>query len=157
MSINIRLYNEVAYDSKSLWHTLAAATAALSSGKIISPCPSVEIAVQGVVEWLKVLKICDVDLEEYGRKEKCLYASNIVSNILKHDYTFNTETWLYNDPLSSSYFFSYGPNVSDWQFWFIEQADNSVIEFWDMVENPEKAMPGAWIEDIEDLKNYGIR
>jgi hypothetical protein len=51
--------------------------------------------------------------------------------------------------------FTYGPQPSDWQFWFIEQMDESFADFWDVVEHPERAIPGSWHEsDDEDLERY---
>ena len=51
---------------------------------------------------------------------------------------------------SFSISFKYGPKPSDWQFYLIEQMDSSFEEFWNMVDHPEWAMPGAWDERFND-------
>lgn len=113
--------------------------------------PSICQVADFVRTWLNVLDSCGVDLEEYGRKEKDVQKNEQVGNVVIHGYTVNDSyQWGDRGLMSSSFIFSYGPQVSDWQFWFIEQADPSFHEFWNMVEFPERGIPGAWNEDGED-------
>ena len=42
--------------------------------------------------------------------------------------------------------FSYGPEASDWHIWHRHQGDVFAGDFWDMLEHPERRVPGAWIE-----------
>ena len=45
--------------------------------------------------------------------------------------------------------FSHGPKPSDWQLWWRYPGDQLVGIFWSLVEDPELAVPGSWIEDDE--------
>lgn len=40
----------------------------------------------------------------------------------------------------------YGPKADDWYLWLSNPLDEWAGEFWDMVDHPERAVPGAWIE-----------
>jgi hypothetical protein len=51
--------------------------------------------------------------------------------------------------------FSFGPHPSDWEFWFVPVMDQSFVEFWDMTEHPERAIPGSWNETVEEGKEDG--
>jgi len=51
--------------------------------------------------------------------------------------------------------FVYEEEVSEWRFWFVEVMEDAFAEFWEMVEHPEKAVPGAWDEDVlEEMRYY---
>ena len=43
--------------------------------------------------------------------------------------------------------FSFGPKASDWHVWFRHLGDEYAGDFWDMLEHPERAIPGAWNDD----------
>jgi len=51
--------------------------------------------------------------------------------------------------------FTYGPNLSGWEFWFTEVMEWDFWEFWDMVDHPERTMPGAW--ELNSLQYIGYR
>ncbi len=90
-----------------------------------------EISLPPVEEWLEVLEEAGVDLVEYGRREKELFQQN------KWRQPYN-------------YFsFVYGPKPSDWRFWRIPLLNDGFQEFWEMTEHPERAMPGAWVDECE--------
>ena len=40
--------------------------------------------------------------------------------------------------------FQYGPDPMDWHFYLSNPLDEWSAEFWDMIEHPERRMPGAW-------------
>jgi hypothetical protein len=97
-----------------------------------------------LLAWLRMLKNSGIDLEAYGRKE---------ASILSRE---NAE-WLGREiPLGHLFRsyrlslrligFEFGPNPEDWRFWFSEPTDQLAGEFWDMMEHPERRMPGAWDE-----------
>lgn len=44
---------------------------------------------------------------------------------------------------------TYGPQVEDWDVWFSNPFDEWAGEFWDMIDHPERAMPGAWEYEVE--------
>jgi len=99
--------------------------------------------------WLHQLKETGVDLVRFGREEKRVH----------HQCKVNTE-WEFwepetrkNRPFSKLrrittqrlISFTYGPSPSDWIFFITEAMEWHFSEFWDMVDHPERAMPGAWI------------
>jgi hypothetical protein len=43
--------------------------------------------------------------------------------------------------------FTSGPNPDDWSVYLSNPLDEHAGEFWDMIEHPERAMPGAWNDD----------
>jgi len=100
--------------------------------------------------WLRLLHTSGVDLDEYGRKEKLAHTNSKVRK------KWACREWLgfprcryLTYKLTS---FSYGPEPSDWKFWITEDMslmDKYFREFWDMVDHPERAMPGAWVEEFD--------
>lgn len=42
---------------------------------------------------------------------------------------------------------NYGPKVDDWYLWLSNPLDEWAGEFWDMIDHPERTIPGAWEED----------
>jgi hypothetical protein len=88
-----------------------------------------------------------VDLIEYGRRESRLHRKHHVKKQWDDfDEDLNSSTCgkrVFTLRLIS---FTYGLSPEDWQFWFTEAMDISFLEFWQMVEHPERGMPGAWNE-----------
>jgi hypothetical protein len=109
--------------------------------------------------WLRVLESAGIDLEEYGRKEKAIYQKGLVRNT--YEYWFpppereQPASGDIEDPINMIYSFTfvYGPTPTDWKFWLIEQMDDSFSEFWDMVDHPERAMPGYWDERFDEMED----
>ncbi|ATZ57632.1 hypothetical protein BCIN_15g01880 [Botrytis cinerea B05.10] len=95
--------------------------------------------------WLDQLISAEIDLIEYGQWEKKINDDDPIpiSNLRGGLYHFWARNYVVRF-LS----FTYGPKRSDWQFWFIFESrcihEGCIMEFWDMVENPERQMPGAW-------------
>ena len=122
------------------------------------PIPAETGVLIPVMMWLELLYEAGIDLSEYGRREQELYREGravsscwfmVWSRALRR-----TEFGCWGDfEKKLSIRFKYGPKPSDWQFWLIEQMDNSFAEFWDMVDHPERAMPGAW-DDRFDYVEY---
>lgn len=110
--------------------------------------------------WIRVLKNCGVDLETYGREEKkaheCLYRSKewlCKDNFLEiYGLPWSHDGWW---PKKKSVLvrlvnFDYGPDPSDWKFWFSLELESWFMDFWKMVEQPDptmpSTMPGTWEE-----------
>lgn len=98
--------------------------------------------------WLEQLQLAGVDLVEYGQKE-----GEIHNRKRGHkewlDYDFSDRVWSHR--LVS---FTYGPDPSDWKFYFTQVMENYFVQFWDMVDHPERALPGAWVEDEDEDEKY---
>jgi hypothetical protein len=98
--------------------------------------------------WLKQLKESGIDLKEYGKKEKRIFQD-------AEDRVREAQV----DPLFCLPFrgfphkklrlvsFSYGSELEDWKFWVEPVMENYFIDFWEMIDHPERAMPGAWQEE----------
>ncbi|TGO57569.1 hypothetical protein BCON_0064g00390 [Botryotinia convoluta] len=96
--------------------------------------------------WLDQIISVGIDLIEYGQWEKRMQDGNRLYDFI----SFRRSRYPYTiyHYVVSLLSFTYGPKRSDWQFWFnIEPSfmcSGYLEEFWDMVENPERQMPGAW-------------
>ncbi|KAE8452633.1 hypothetical protein EG329_013892 [Mollisiaceae sp. DMI_Dod_QoI] len=96
-----------------------------------------------LMTWIKALKESGVDLEEYGREEQHIHLTcNVVKNWCIHELSSrNGKNYIVEIRLVR---FKYGPEPEDWKFWFIQELEPWFFEFWDMVDHPERAMPGTW-------------
>jgi hypothetical protein len=96
--------------------------------------------------WLKELHDSGVDLENYGREEKRLLESQRVERewVCNEYHGSGSRTWRrFKIRLIG---FSYGPEPEEWRFWLVPVMKDYFTDFWDMIEHPERAMPGAWID-----------
>ncbi|KAK5111287.1 hypothetical protein LTR85_012182 [Meristemomyces frigidus] len=92
-------------------------------------------------EYIRTLQRAGVDLEEYGMVESSCDA----------DWLGET-CYLYSgDGLprwySKTFGLSYGPQPQDWHFWWQHPGDEYAGEFWDMIDHPERTIPGAWDDE----------
>ena len=46
--------------------------------------------------------------------------------------------------------FDYGPCVDEWRLWVSNPLDEWAADFWDMIDHPERAIPGAWDDEREE-------
>jgi hypothetical protein len=107
---------------------------------------------------LSLLYEAGIDLIDYGRGEQELVRSGQTTSrcwlpIRRRAFLLTYQSLDYYEKQVGKDFsisFKYGSKPSDWQFWFIEQMNNSFAEFWDMVDHPERAMPGSWDEWSDD-------
>lgn len=118
--------------------------------------PPFERVLEPVMAWLKELDNAGIDLETYGRQEMVLRSHRKVRG---HE-LITTRVRSREGPMSrqvscAKYYvnFTYGPKLCDWKFWFVEMMDSSLQEFWDMVDHPERTIPGAWDETFDNLHN----
>lgn len=79
-----------------------------------------------------------VDLMEYAAKERSI-----------NGHTADLETWILmyhpNDAMIHMIDFEYGPRFQDWRVWVSNPRDEWAGEFWEMIEDPERSIPGAWV------------
>ncbi|KAK0101960.1 hypothetical protein ONS95_001231 [Cadophora gregata] len=128
--------------------------------KVMPWCPPITNVLGALFSWLTALQKVGVDLEEYGRMEKDIWLSNEVHTTVSYGGSAeDTGRKCRATVVCSTVIFSYGPKPSDWKFWFIEVPDNSLVEFWESIESPERGMPGAWndFEEDEDVDPYWSR
>lgn len=86
--------------------------------------------------WIAALEANGVDLIMYGAREMELAPPC--------------------DPADSQpilYGFTYGSRAQDWKLCFEHPGDRYAGIFWDMIEHPERKLPGAWYE-CEDRKEH---
>jgi hypothetical protein len=101
--------------------------------------------------WLELLQGLGIDLAEYGRTEHELFvrshysAYGFCKRYERHQQPYEDLVLVYSLHLVS---FCYGPEVEDWRVWFgwEDEWEEFFVEFWGMIEHPERAMPGAWNE-----------
>jgi hypothetical protein len=121
----------------------------------------VQIAMQ---LWLRLLQVSGVDLIEYGRKEKEVHRTQNVGS--RWAYWRTCRRIGYTDRCCYKLItFDHGAEPSDWNFWFREDQfwiDIYFRQFWDMIDHPERMIPGAWNEahswddsdDTDDSDDY---
>ncbi|KAH8769265.1 hypothetical protein BGZ57DRAFT_826094 [Hyaloscypha finlandica] len=99
--------------------------------------------------WLEQLKLAFVDLLKYGDAEKRQLESQ---GVFFNEWTCyeSGRRWTGHEPKLRFINFTYGPNPDDWKFWIEPVMENYFIHFWEMIEHPERAMPGAWEEEYSD-------
>jgi hypothetical protein len=103
--------------------------------------------------WLKQLKVLGVDLVEYGKEEKCvLKRAAYATRELGYWEFVKKKRWYGVGSNLRLINFTYGPEPDDWKFWFAPVMKDYFMDFWDMIDHPERAVPGAWQE--EDYRPY---
>lgn len=124
-------------------------------GEYYLPLPAINYILKPVMIWLELLYDTGTDLMRYGQREKRLHQEGRTTGFWSFPVWQRELTWqpgylwaCHQKKFSIS--FEFGPKPSDWQFWIIEGMDSSLEEFWDMVDLPERAMPGAWDERFDD-------
>jgi hypothetical protein len=96
--------------------------------------------------WLQVLYEAGINLPEYGRNEAELLQSHRTSRSFPR---FHHRR--HGKELSCRLIkFEYGSLPSDWYFWMSEPSDKFAGDFWSMIENPPRNMPGAWVEESSE-------
>ena len=94
--------------------------------------PSITNILGALFTRLTTLQRVGVDIEEYGRREKQVWLSNEVHTTIRYGGPAeDTGRQGRSAVVYSTVIFSYCPNLSDWNFWFIELPDNSSVEFWE--------------------------
>jgi hypothetical protein len=104
--------------------------------------------------WLMQLKKIRINLVDYGWGEQyvhCKYRAKREWRFFEWgDGCYNAK----REPrLLRLVSFTYGPSPEDWQFFWTEPMDNSFKEFWEMIDHPEQALPGAWDKTFDDSES----
>ncbi|KAF7924400.1 uncharacterized protein EAE98_007451 [Botrytis deweyae] len=102
--------------------------------------------INSIETWLDQIISEGIDLIEYGQWEKKTRDDGNSLGLIS--VRLSRPRFEYQDYNVSLLSFIYGPKKSDWQFWFTIEPwciyKGSFKEFWDMVEHPERQIPGAW-------------
>jgi hypothetical protein len=106
-----------------------------------------DIALELSREWLEILQGAGVDLQDYGKHEKQFFRH---FDQKRHLFLNRPRQTL---PMWRLVNFAYGPEISDWKLYIVEEMSESFLQFWDMVEHPERSMPGAW-KDCDEVLSY---
>ena len=99
--------------------------------------------------WLELLQELGNDLVKYGQGEKEL---RMHTRSLYEEHSSPFLGYYDVEHVNLNHYqlisFSYGPSPEDWKFWFTGMENWEVLkylpQFWDMIDHPEWAMPGAW-------------
>ncbi|THV53952.1 hypothetical protein BGAL_0038g00300 [Botrytis galanthina] len=97
--------------------------------------------------WLEILHDSGIDLLKYGKVE---HAKFLESTPRCYIYLVLMEK-RYVEPIHLISFV-YGPAVDDWKFWYsldepYQNYYKNFRDFWELVDHPERGMPGAWEEN----------
>jgi hypothetical protein len=97
---------------------------------------------EALLAWLQTLQGFGIDLERYGKTERKLFYQESSSwRNLELCMPGRDEVC----PLRLVGL-QVGPKPEDWKVWLSEPSDEFAGEFWDMLEHPERTIPGAWDE-----------
>ncbi|KAF7944666.1 uncharacterized protein EAE97_005299 [Botrytis byssoidea] len=95
--------------------------------------------------WLEILHDSGIDLLKYGKVE---HDKLLEISIAWECYVYPQEIFDTGAHLIS---FVYGPAPEDWKFWYsldepYRNYYKNFRDFWELVDHPERGMPGAWEE-----------
>jgi hypothetical protein len=98
--------------------------------------------------WLRLLKDTGIDLVRYGQEEKQILQRKCTRREESYNgYFKESDGWYVRTHRLRLINFMYGPEPEDWKFWLAPVMRTDFLEFWDMVDHPERAMPGAWEDE----------
>ncbi|CZR60584.1 uncharacterized protein PAC_10480 [Phialocephala subalpina] len=125
----------------------------------------IEWMVSLMLDWLRILLQCGIDLQDYGRWESTHFLHREFKLDAIYDYKYPHRAFQIR-----LIKFDYGPRPEDWKFWLSEPSDPFVGDFWTLIEEgtpwgwrreeidwdsdeeefveEEQPMPGAWSEDF---------
>jgi hypothetical protein len=96
---------------------------------------------EALLTWLQTLQGFGIDLERYGKTEHKLFYQE--SSSWRNLELLVPGSWgeVYLLRLIG---LQVGPEPDDWKVWISEPSDEFAGDFWDMLEHPERTIPGAW-------------
>jgi hypothetical protein len=107
--------------------------------------------------WLDDLRDVGIDILKYGMIERRLLEQGILNQTLRYE---DCQLGVHREVHWGGYWpkhpswrlinFTYGANPEDWFVWGSDIWDGLAGEFWTMVENTGRQMPGAWVENGKD-------
>lgn len=100
--------------------------------------------------WLDDLRDVGIDILKYGMIERGLLERGILNQTLRPDKGHWCGGYGPKHPSWRLINFTYGANPEGWFVWGSDIWDELAGEFWTMVENTGRQMPGAWVENSED-------
>lgn len=91
--------------------------------------------------WLTLLAMAGVDLSKYAKREARLFR--------RHWRTSQRVWWKCFICHCEVIALRFGSTATEWGLWVSHPGDCYSGPFWDMVEHPERSIPGAWMESEE--------
>ncbi|RMY38974.1 hypothetical protein D0866_02229 [Hortaea werneckii] len=88
--------------------------------------------------WLILLAMAGVDLSRFAKREARLFR--------KHWRTSQRVLWKSFFRHCEVIALRFGSKATEWGLWVSHPGDSYSGLFWDMVEHPERSIPGAWME-----------
>lgn len=104
-----------------------------------------KLVAEALVHWLRLFQNQGVDLETYGNKEYRIQQE--VGYIIPIGWKIGASE--YRDCYYSVHF-ARGAKPENWKIWLIELIGDEFREFWRMVEEPERGIPGSWVDDFDE-------
>lgn len=143
-----RLLNAGADPFARIWYVNTTPMVAMFSD-IWLKTGQVELAIkrcsQALYLWLQLLQGAGLNLAEYGEMSRRVHNQEIAKKSFSYASRAGpNEEWISHRFRFLS--FEYGPKPEDWTFYGTDEPDDAAAQFWDMLEHPERAAPGAWNE-----------
>ena len=93
------------------------------------------------IRWPTLLALAGVDLSKYAKREARLFR--------RHWRTSQRVLWECSLSHCEVIALRFGSTSAEWGLWVSHPGDCYSGIFWDMVEHPERSIPGAWTESEE--------
>ncbi|RWA12556.1 hypothetical protein EKO27_g2574 [Xylaria grammica] len=107
--------------------------------------------------WLSMIRSNGYDLEKYGRREMELLGDNNL-NLDRHvavgRCNKTTGQWSYHSAQLRGY--EYGSEPKDWKILLSFPENSYAADFWRLIGEGLRVMPGTWIEESDEEEGYTI-
>ncbi|GAW17813.1 hypothetical protein ANO14919_072800 [Xylariales sp. No.14919] len=107
--------------------------------------------------WLSMIRSNGYDLEEYGRREMELLADdnlNLERYVAVSRRNKATGQWSYHSAQLRGY--EYGSEPEDWKILLSFPENSYAADFWRLIDEGPRVMPGTWIEESDEEEGYTL-
>lgn len=103
---------------------------------------------KAIETWLRMMKSCGLDLEQFGQRTKYELSADEQLRNLDIGHAFIGDVHQNQVMEIRLIDVEYGEQASDWKLWWSEPTDGLAGEFWEQIEPEPLHIPGAWVQDI---------